>query len=217
MLERLPRHIWKPHRAVEIHRIEPPSVHDLAEHKIPPHWFLPRSEANGDHTADHLARVLVWTELLRRVQEQCGWSVDGRVTSLSAVTHDIMRQTDLKDPEHGLRAAQWIEDNLAGRVSPDVLRQAMYVNTYHALPDEHIPVHPPELVLVMEADALDRARGNDDLNLSFIRLPATHNFIQPARELLLESRRHPLIEADPFEAVFRQAVGMGLLSDGRGI
>ena len=70
-------------------------------------WFAHRP--GGIHGIVHEARVLIWSQVLAGVAADEGIHVDSDVLGWAAVVHDTQRQSDGIDPEHGSRAAGWIE------------------------------------------------------------------------------------------------------------
>lgn len=89
----------------------------MAEGFQPPQWYNGRMNLtlvlhaaledyalplNGDHGVAHWARVL---ENGRRLSEETGANVE--VVSLFAVLHDSRRVSEVSDPEHGPRAAEF--------------------------------------------------------------------------------------------------------------
>jgi hypothetical protein len=72
-------------------------------------WMQPPSHLHG---RCHTARVMVWAAVLTRGTE---WFDP---VLWAAACHDLRREDDSIDPEHGFRAGAWVRTNL-----PHILRE----------------------------------------------------------------------------------------------
>lgn len=78
-----------------------------------PWWFLmqPPSDLHG---LGHTARVMVWASILARDTD---WF---EPVLWAAACHDLRREDDGTDPDHGFRAGRWVREHL-----PRQLRQPL--------------------------------------------------------------------------------------------
>ncbi len=127
----------------------------LAAYLSDPAWF--GEEQRGSiHGWAHVARVLIWADVLGRA--------DGRPVRLAelrwaAACHDVARVNNGYDPDHGARASVWVRDELP-RLRPAARAADLdLVATLCARHDIEDGANPPlELLMLKDADALDRAR-----------------------------------------------------------
>lgn len=105
----------------------------------------------------------------------------------AADLHDIGRIDDGKDSGHGARAADWILANLTadhaetGAFNRDIDHIAELCR-WHEPRDQRIPRLSLELMILKDADALDRARLGD-LDPGRLRLASAHRLVAPAARL----------------------------------
>src|SRR5258707_9143467 len=71
-------------------------------------WYLHYSWS-GMHGIDHAARVLVWADQIGQWMNEHGTPVDLEVVRWAAALHDVRRENDSDDLQHGERAATWIK------------------------------------------------------------------------------------------------------------
>lgn len=140
-------------------------------------WFLqqPPSQLHG---IGHSARVMVWASVLTAATDLFETAV------WAAACHDLRRENDGKDEEHGVRAGEWVRKELPGLVSvaPRELERIATACQWHATPDAHIPSDDPLIGWLKDADALDRARLGD-LDPKMLRHRETHELIEAADSL----------------------------------
>ena len=172
-----------------------------------PEWFA--HEPAGIHGIAHVTRVLVWAEQIAVWMTTRGILVDVEVVRCAAVTHDVGRHDDGRDPEHGRRSARWVRahrEALPVALDDRQLDALAYCCEWHVPPDERAPELTSELVCLKDADGLDRVRISD---LDPRRLRTGR-----ARQLTNDSRR--LYEAslqagggDPWEQVRHASQAQG--------
>jgi uncharacterized protein len=146
-------------------------------------WF--RHNPFGIHGVAHAARVLVWTDWLARAIggpsalaiEELRWA---------AACHDVGRENDGVDAEHPIRSAEWVRQNLV-RVRPEVgvavdVDLVAELCRWHTERDRAIPALSLELLILKDADALDRARLGD-LDERRLRLACSRDLVEPAEVL----------------------------------
>ena len=83
----------------------------LDRYRPRPEWFA--HDPDGIHGIAHVTRVLVWAEQLAAWMHDHGRPVDVEVVRCAAVTHDVGRHDDGRDPEHGRRSARWVRAHRA--------------------------------------------------------------------------------------------------------
>lgn len=128
------------------------------------------------------------------------------------MAHDVGRLDDGVDFDHGLRSAQWIKDNLSGKMSPEMLDTVTYIVHWHVPPDTDAPVMTPELKVLKDADALDRVRLGD-LDPRYFRTSAANALIGVAEELY---QTYASSQIDPpFVAVVKAAQAIGVVESPR--
>ena len=150
---------------------------------IPPiSWFLlqPPSTLHG---IAHTSRVMIWASIL---SHNTPWFTP---VFWAAACHDLRRMDDGKDPEHGVRAGIWVQENLSSyhRLSRDLLEIIANACTWHTAHDEASKWKHPVLFYLKDADALDRVRLGD-LNPNYLRFPETHELLPLAEQLYVRTK-----------------------------
>ena len=137
-------------------------------------WFRRRSRLHG---AGHTRRVHVHAQ---RLLEQLGWEPgDAELVLHAALWHDIGRQGDGVEPEHGRRSAERVDElGLTAKLPPADAAVVRFAILRHSLPDGGAALLAAELAaseddsrrladperalrvlgLLKDADALDRVR-----------------------------------------------------------
>lgn len=166
-------------------------------------WF--RFNPRGIHGAPHTTRVLVWADALAHAiaapaairRDELRWA---------AALHDLGRVEDGKDPGHGARSADWVLANLAALRSESAALDLLFVAElcrWHETPDQAIGRLSLELLILKDADALDRARLGD-LDPSRLRLARSHALVDPAARLERTTDRYGTVTAqDVLDAAAR--------------
>jgi hypothetical protein len=171
-------------------------------------WF--RRSPYGIHGVAHETRVLIWTQVLAGMVPQEGLSVDAEALGWAAAIHDSQRADEGTDPQHGVRAAEWIEQNRQ-YLSPSAhLERVAYICRWHVHPDHEAPDMTPELMVFKEADALDRWRIGD-LNPDFLRTKAAHKLLEVSC-LLWRGTQQPHSNKSAFLYIVSVAKQMRILS-----
>lgn len=145
-------------------------------------WF--RYRPRGIHGAPHTTRVLIWTAILaRRIgrpaairREELFWS---------AAVHDVGRVDDGLDRGHGRRSAEWVVDRLGAErpaASTCDLEFVAELCAWHEIDDEDIERLTLDLVLLKDADGLDRVRLGD-LDPERLRLQHARRLVEAAGRL----------------------------------
>lgn len=142
-----------------------------------PHWYFlqPPSDLHG---LGHTARVMVWACVLTR---DTPW-LDSVLWA--ATCHDLRREDDGADPDHGFRAGAWVRRELPRLLhSPPVDLDAIAsACDWHVCSDHHAEWDHPVLWHLKDADGLDRVRLYD-LDPRFFRHEKTHAWPEAARAL----------------------------------
>jgi hypothetical protein len=138
-------------------------------------WMQPPSHLHG---RGHTARVMVWAAMLTRGTEWFGPVV------WAAACHDLRREDDGADPEHGFRAGAWVRTRLPQILQepPAELELIASACDWHVCPDRHSEWDHPTLWLLKDADGLDRVRLGD-LDKRFLRHEAARQRIGDAQRL----------------------------------
>ena len=145
-------------------------------------WF--RFSPRGIHGSAHVTRVLVWSETLADLigrsdalrREELRWA---------AAVHDVGRENDGVDAGHGGRSAAWMLGQLPlQRPETRDLDLAFIAELcrWHETPDWQIERLSLELLILKDADALDRCRLGD-LDPSRLRLARSPTLIERAAQL----------------------------------
>jgi uncharacterized protein len=145
-------------------------------------WF--RSNPRGIHGTPHTTRVLIWANELIATISGPGALRDEELRWAAAV-HDVGRINDGIDPGHGARSATWVRDHLVTeRPATATLDLAVIAElcSWHETPDREIEQLSLELLILKDADALDRCRISD-LDPARLRLARSHDLIEPAARL----------------------------------
>jgi uncharacterized protein len=152
------------------------------------------------HGMGHTARVMVWAAALTRgttLFEPVVWA---------AACHDLRREDDGADPDHGFRAGEWVR-----KVLPCKLRQPLQdlefiaqACDWHVCPDRHSGWDHEVLWYLKDADGLDRVRLWD-LDPSYLRHPETRQWITEAKRLFQATE-----DADDLQTIWKTAADHGL-------
>lgn len=145
-------------------------------------WF--RINSRGIYGAQHTTRELVWAD---RPAELIAGSDALRRKELrwAAAVHGVGRNDDGIDPGPGARSAAWVRDHLVNeRPDTSTLDLAFIAErcTWHETPDLAIERLSRELLVLKDADALDRCRRGD-LDPTRLRLARSHDLIEPPARL----------------------------------
>jgi hypothetical protein len=142
-----------------------------------PRWFC-LQPPSGLHGRGHTARVMVWAAVLTRGTE---WF---EPVVWAAACHDLRREDDGADPEHGFRAGAWVRTRLQAmlREPPADLELIARACDWHVCPDRRSEWDHPTLWLLKDADGLDRVRLGD-LDERFLRHDEARRRVDDAQRL----------------------------------
>jgi len=145
-------------------------------------WF--RFSPRGIHGSAHVTRVLVWSDTLAGLVGRSG-AIRREELRWAAAVHDVGRENDGVDAGHGARSASWVDRELR-RYRPEIgdldVDFVAELCRWHEMPDQQIERLSLELMILKDADALDRCRLGD-LDPSRLRLPRAHSLIERAARL----------------------------------
>lgn len=186
---------------------------DVLKSYLPdPRWFS--HNPYGIHGVAHVARVQVWAERLAREVAGPGAL---RLPELrwAAACHDVGRHDDGIDRKHGDRSAAWVLANLTVE-RPELtagvdLAFVAELCRWHQPKDREAARMTLELMILKDADALDRARLGD-LDPSRLRLGRSWGFVDAAEHLFAATREGPGVEG---AAVLAAAERLGLAESER--
>jgi hypothetical protein len=140
-------------------------------------WFLmqPPSDLHG---LGHTARVMAWACVLARGTE---WF---EPVLWAAACHDLRREDDGGDPQHGFRAGAWVRAFLPKLVADPLQDLELIASAcdWHVCADREAGWDHPVLWLLKDADGLDRARLYD-LDPRFLRRSAARQRVRDAQKL----------------------------------
>ena len=161
---------------------------DLRPYLTDPAWF--RREPFGIHGVGHVTRVLIWSAILAdRITMQS--AIRHEELLWAASTHDVGRLDDGTDRGHGTRSAAWITGCLVEKrpAARDVdIGFVAELSTWHEIPDHEIRRMSLELLILKDADGLDRVRIHD---LDVRRQRTQHAArLESAAQRLLDQTRH---------------------------
>ena len=144
-------------------------------------WYL-RQPPSDMHGLAHTARVMVWAAVLANGTSWLSQAV------WAAACHDLRRQDDGRDREHGPRAADWIDQYLSifHPLSADFLEPVSLSVRWHCVPDPLIEWDHPLIRILKDADGLDRVRLWD-FDSDYLRLPGSRDWISYAEQLYCQS------------------------------
>jgi uncharacterized protein (DUF1810 family) len=185
---------------------------DAKDFKIVPQMYdFQRTEPT--HRFSHTYRVMIGTALIaHKIKE----SRLGLLAFIAAFTHDLARQNDGYDPQHGRRAAQrklpMFTHLLSNyKVTPQEYEMIAKAVTYHCetirekLTDDCFKV----CKMLSDADALDRCRfhnSEDCLNVKFLHFQESRRCIEPIDFICKESvRLNKIYYEIPFEEFIKVA------------
>lgn len=170
-------------------------------------WF--RFNPRGIHGVPHTTRVLVWAEVLAGLVSGPG-AIRREELRWAAAVHDVGRVDDGVDRGHGARAAVWVTEELAG-LRPETGRLDLgfvaELCRWHETEDRAIERLSLELLVLKDADALDRARLGD-LDRSRLRLTRSQRLIEPAVRLEAATDRYGTITARDVLAAAEEQLAM---------
>lgn len=163
------------------------------------------------HGPAHMMRVFILQELICEQLESEGVAVDRQATRWASSVHDIGRVDDGPDPEHGRRSVEWMNANVPQDMLPETVDRATYIVHWHVPSDSEAPVMTPELMVMKDADALDRVRLGD-LDASYLRTDAARGLVSVAEQLYEQSLTDSHEEPETFDSVLAAAIKLGLVA-----
>src|SRR5207237_168473 len=126
------------------------------------------------------------------------------------------RIDDTIDPEHGSRAATWIDENLKDKIPIDSFEIVKYIDTWHVPHDDLAPEMTPELAIFKDADALDRARilSAAGFDTRYMRNKPAKNLTLAAKLLYQVSSQKNVDDPNKlFDNVLDAAVELGIIKN----
>jgi uncharacterized protein len=155
--------------------------------------------------------VFILQGLLSNLLEKDGVVINREAVRWAARTHDLRRIDDGLDIDHGVRAAQWIVDNLTATIPLEAIGAATYTVSLHNTSDELIPDMTPELSVLKDADGLDRVRLSD-LEPNYLRSEYAKTLLIPIADALFRnSAGKSKYKEKPFECVVVAALRLGII------
>lgn len=160
-----------------------PKLYTNFKHNIKDELFLFPYSCHG---VKHAKRVL-W--LAAVIAENYNLTESERnALGYACCFHDIGRINDYTDLSHGrLSAEKALQLNLLNdTISKRDIDTILMLITYHSVDDQWFVGNERECLLykiLKDADALDRVRFGDDLDINYIRLDVSKTMIDAAKEL----------------------------------
>jgi hypothetical protein len=158
--------------------------------KINNGWF---HNPQGIHALSHTKRVLLLSLTISYLEKYCG--EDRNLLGLASIYHDIGRETDGYDPDHGIASYhKLISENLLVSVNSHDQEILKFLVQNHAIPDQSANKKLNQYDLIdtdrtlrlygafKDADGLDRVRIND-LNPEYLRTGSAHRLLMAAHQL----------------------------------
>lgn len=180
------------------------NLEDLRPYLTDPVWF--RREPGGIHGVAHVTRVLIWSAALaHRIGNPA--AMRWRELYWAASTHDVGRIDDGIDAGHGARSAEWVLTNLTHQrplAAPADLSFVAEICTWHEVADDRIDQLSLELLLLKDADGLDRVRLGD-LDPNRLRTQHAARLARDAQRLYEATG-----ETDDAEHVLETAIRLGI-------
>ncbi|CAA9547656.1 MAG: hypothetical protein AVDCRST_MAG19-508 [uncultured Thermomicrobiales bacterium] len=174
--------------------MSPPPSSNLRSYLPDESWF--RFRPRGIHGAPHTTRVLVWADAIANAVAGPG-ALRLEELRWAASVHDVGRVNDGTDQGHGTRSAEWVAMNLAEtRPQTTGLDLAFVAELcrWHEIPDPKIGRLSLELLILKDADGLDRARLGD-LDPRRLRLARSLGLVAAAEELERATNRYGSVTA----------------------
>ncbi len=157
-------------------------------------WF--RFNPRGIHGVPHTTRVLVWASMLAGALGRQG-AIRREELLWAASVHDVGRIDDGIDRGHGGRSAAWVREKLVSE-RPETesldLEFIAELCIWHEIPDQQIERLSLELVILKDADALDRCRIRD-LDPTRLRLAKATQMVERAERLERATNRYGHVTA----------------------
>lgn len=176
-----------------------------------PEWYRQGVDPLGIHGVAHAARVLYWADVLAR-QIAAPDALRSEELRWAAALHDVGRANEGVDPGHGERSAAWVLANLT-RERPETedldVDFVAELCRWHETHGRNVPRMTLELLILKDADALDRARIGD-LDPSRLRLTRATRLVDDARALEQATNRYgEMTGEDVLRAARRLFGGVG--------
>lgn len=153
-------------------------------------WF---HNPEGIHALSHTKRVLFLSLLISYLEKYD--RKDRELLCLASIYHDIGRENDGYDPDHGIASYdKLIKENLPALANHQDLEILKFLIQNHAIPDQsaykklsHYDLADVERTLMLydafkDADGLDRVRIKD-LNPEYLRTQSAHRLLLAAHQL----------------------------------
>ena len=179
----------------------------LNRHQVKKEWMGHDSYFHGPA---HMMRVFILQELICDQLEREGIIVDREATRWAASVHDIGRVDDGVDLEHGRRSAEWMNAHVPPGMPPETVDRATYIVHWHVPTDSEAPDMTTELMVMKDADGLDRYRLGD-FDESYLRTDAARGLVDTAKRLCDLSLTGDTDEEESFESVLAAAIKLGLV------
>ncbi len=114
----------------------------------------------GLHGINHTIRVVFWVLYLVEISNRLGYGIseeDALAAMYAAMIHDLSRKDDFPGGQHGKDAALEYRDLLKEHLPDQLMERCLKAVEWHGYAEEP-PVLDNVLMLLKDADALDRAR-----------------------------------------------------------
>ena len=162
------------------------------------------NEPGSIHGIGHVNRVIFLSLVLCKAH---GFGEDiARLCYSAAALHDLSRKHDGLCAVHGADAVNYFDKQKHGKIrfaqcikSYDEEMLVMEASIYHCVDDHRIPTSAKTqnkvLAVLKDADALDRCRFGDIVNIDMLRLERTEMFVDMANRLYLATGHDASMES----------------------
>ncbi|OGK64555.1 hypothetical protein A2313_00905 [Candidatus Roizmanbacteria bacterium RIFOXYB2_FULL_41_10] len=205
-------------------QFSPLKVEEILKY-VPESKWIDSKHLNSIHGLNHLTRVIIYALILSQLEGLSGQETKN--IAIAAGIHDLGRQDDRRDPDHGIRSAEWMSNNIdifeqRGLVLSDKdIQTIKALCTYHEyfykeVPEVIMKHYGISLDIIMHADLLDRFRLPKLTwwpKSEFIRLESAQKLLSCAGRFTLKSEEYALDESQyKPKSVIRAAVEMNIVS-----
>lgn len=134
-------------------------LESVLNNTLTPDNFFSNIMASGQHGIGHVTRVMFWVHFFNVLN-----NLDNEIAIANlyaAFIHDLAKEKNLEDEEHGRKAANKYKSMLEQNIpNKELLDSSINAIIYHSIEDDNCPVKQQDITwkIIKDADALDRCR-----------------------------------------------------------